>query len=240
MKPGWAETLQDALKQMQAHATDQLGLLLGKGVERAVVQDDVAGLQPWLEAVVTQQAHQDARVPLAWLLAGPITGPFARHGLTEVTRPPVKNLAGRLTELLGLDNGPSQEAPGEVVMTRRQRDRDLASGALVVLGRAARTGAAASRAARERDCEQALFGQAVEMEGSRAPGDTERCCHVVSTDRGSVSTHVVVDAPPGGLIQTRHRRDVSASLTAGLTDDLTDGLTEGLTDGFAKGRGMHS
>jgi len=55
MHPPCAETVQDTLEQMQVHPADQLGLLLGHDMERAVVQDDVVALDLRLVAMVLQQ-----------------------------------------------------------------------------------------------------------------------------------------------------------------------------------------
>jgi len=63
--PLLAEPLQNSLEQMQVHAADQLGVFLGKSMERAVAQDDVASREMWLEAVGLEQAHQNTRVALA-------------------------------------------------------------------------------------------------------------------------------------------------------------------------------
>jgi hypothetical protein len=135
---------------MQVHAANQRGLLLGKGMERAVVKDDVAGCGLWLEAVVLQQTHEDDDGALACRS----DGPFARHGSTEVMCLTVKNLTRSLTGLLGLNHGSGKESPGEIVVTRRQRDRNVASRALVELGWAACARAVASGEACERDREQ--------------------------------------------------------------------------------------
>ena len=56
-QPRLAQTLQDTLQQMEVHAADQAGVLLGKRVERAVVQDYVTARELWLEAVGLEQAH---------------------------------------------------------------------------------------------------------------------------------------------------------------------------------------
>src|SRR5680860_384001 len=179
---------------------------------------------PWHEAVVLQQTHEDAGRARASRPAGP----FARHGSTEVTCLPVKNLTRTLTGLLGLSHGPGKEPPGEIVVTERQRDRNVASRTLIELGWAARARAGASGAASVGDREQPQLCQTVEMEGSRTPRDVKHDRHVVTADRGALRADVVIDAPPGGLIQTRHSRDIRR------------GARGHLTSGPTRGGGMHS
>ena len=224
-----AKTLQNAFQEMQAHAADQLGVLLCQGVEWAVVQDDVAAGEPRPKPVILEQADQQAGVALAGLVTVLFATHVARQGLAEVTRLPVKNLAGRLAGLLGLGHSAGQQPSGEVVLAGGQRDRDLASGALIELGRAARAGAVAPGATCERDREQAKVGQAVEMESRRAQLDTKRCRQILTTDRGFVINHIVVDAPPGRLIQTRHRRDIGTGLGSGFMSRPAGRLTGRLT-----------
>jgi len=192
-----AKTGQDTFEQVQVHAADQFGVFLGQGVEGAVAQGYVAARDLRLVAVVLQQVHQDAQV--AW------AGLFAGQRLAEVVCAPVKNLSWRSTGLFGLGDGSGQEPSGQVVVARGQRDRDLVGGALVELCGATRARTAAPAATGERDCEQALFGEAVEMERRALSCDLERVSHVVTTERDGMGTHVVVDAPSGRLIQTGHR-----------------------------------
>src|SRR5450759_2862535 len=64
-----AQPLQNSLEQVQVHPADQLGVFLGESMERAVVQDDVAAREPWLEAVDFEQAHQGAGFGRAGLLS---------------------------------------------------------------------------------------------------------------------------------------------------------------------------
>src|SRR5665811_550045 len=92
----------------------------------------------------------------------------------------------------------------------------------------ARARAGASGAASVGDREQPQLCQTVEMEGSRTPRDVKHDRHVVTADRGALRADVVIDAPPGGLIQTRHSRDIRR------------GARGHLTSGPTRGGGMHS
>src|ERR1035437_7865865 len=101
-------------------------------------------------------------------------------------------------------------------MTRWQRNRDLTGGALVELGCAPGARAAAPGATRERNRQQAQLGHTIKMEGCGPPRDNERISHVVATYWQPTSAHVVIDAPPGRLLQTCPRRHICSSLPDSL------------------------
>src|SRR5450631_353529 len=120
---------------------------------------------------------------------------------------PVEDRAWRLAGFLCVGEGAGKKTSRQVVLPRRQRDCDLTSGALVKLGWTSCARTAAPGATRERDRQQPQPGQTVEMEGYGSAVHPERVSHFVATDRRPVSTHVVIDAPPGRLIQAGHGSD---------------------------------
>src|SRR6185503_12080708 len=97
-QPCCAEPVEHSLEQVQVHAADQLGVLLCHGVERTVVQHDVAAVHPRFVALCLQHVHQRVRA-LPVVGAGLLTSEDPTH----LTCPPVEDVAGGLTASLDLD-----------------------------------------------------------------------------------------------------------------------------------------
>lgn len=148
-----------------------------------------------LESVPFQQVEH-ARAALAGELGAKIVG-FAVQDGTD-------RLAGGFGFLHGLGEEPS----GQLVVPLGQADGDLLGGALVELGRPARSWTGAAAAPFVDDVEERLVRQAVQMERRGLTCETEGGGGFVAADRLRLAHDVPVQPHPGRLVQCGDRGNV--------------------------------
>ena len=201
MQPARAKARDQALDQGQVHAADEVAVLGGQLVERAVAQPDGA---IFVLAGLESVAAQGVRCGLAGSFTAGIGGPAALSQAGTELLSGVVQCGPACGTPVGFDRH-REQAGRQLVLPGWHGDRELVSGTGIHLGRAARPGTSPARRPLVGGAQQAQSDQLVQVIRGQRPADP--CCGRcrVPPYRLGAPGHELVQAAPHRIVEAAHR-----------------------------------
>jgi hypothetical protein len=196
------KTIDDAAEKLEVHPADQLGVVLGQRVERAIGQSHVLAVPAWFISAVSQ--HSQYRVEggaLTWPRASVFASPPSER-CAEVVGGGLERLANRGLVALCGGEGFGKKPSGELVIALREADRQLSSSTPVELRGPTRPRSPSTRRPRVVDGEKAVVNQPIEVELGDVMGNPYAGGGLFSIHRSLLGDHEAVEGAPDRVAES--------------------------------------
>jgi hypothetical protein len=187
------------------HIAYDIAKVPGKSVERAVPKRELAIGDGGLIAVALQDAAGTLHLATS---TRPLTGKLSRSRAERLAE--CAGMLGERRSRVIARQGPREQMSCHVVAPWRQADLDLASGAAVQLGRASGTWPLLAGQPAERDVQQPLVSEPVEVERRHIFTHPDSHGSLVPTHGTRLARHVLVQSTTNWVIQRGDSRHVGA------------------------------
>jgi hypothetical protein len=198
-----AELGEDAFEQTKVHAADELGVLLGKPVKRAVAKDrDAVGEHLGFEASAAERFEEARSASLdAGTVAEAMPGLGPDHPALVASRGVDRGCDGGA--LAAGTVGRFREEPArEFIVSRGEADAELADGSPIHLGGPSRPGTSATAQPLVVDLEKPLVGETIEMVGRDATLEANRVRRLITAHPRALASDVLVERATFGFGQS--------------------------------------
>ena len=197
------KALRNAGGELAAEAADQLDVVRGQRVERAVPDADLVPVGVGLEATAREYVGQRIK-PFA--AARPACEPYRRLSSEVATAFACHGGHCRLPHgHVHQLHGVGEDVGRKRVLAWRQRGVELPGCAPVQLRRSAGSRAGAAGEPPVLNLEESIVCQAVKVEGGETTRDAHGCCGGVAADGITGGDDVIVERTPSRLAQRRQR-----------------------------------